>query len=127
MITEAKEATQQHNKKRKQNKADSTNKPESHNRHTKKLEEGIPNPNGKKTRVLIVGDSQLRRVDEKKLSNDRRDVKINCKPGMKIKQAISEAGKTNKGIIIVHAATNDAKSSTPERLCKDVIDTLQQI
>jgi len=46
---------------------------------------------------------------------------------MKIKQAISEAGETNKGIIIVHVATNHAKSSTPERLCKDVIDTLQQI
>ena len=27
---------------------------------------------------------------------------------MKIKQAISEAGKNNKGIIMVHAATNDA-------------------
>ena len=46
---------------------------------------------------------------------------------MKIKQTISEAGKNNKGIIIVHATTNDAKSSTPERLCKDVIDTLQQM
>ena len=77
--------------------------------------------------MLIVGNSQLRRVEEKKLSNDCRDVKINCKPGMKIKQAISEAGETNKGIIIVHVATNHAKSSTPERLCKDVIDTLQQI
>jgi len=65
LITEAKEATQQHNKKRKQKNANSTKKRESHNRHTEKLEEGIPNPNGKKTRVLIVGDSQLRRVDEK--------------------------------------------------------------
>ena len=46
---------------------------------------------------------------------------------MKIKQAISEAGKNNKRIIIGHAATNDANSSTPERLLKDVIDTLQQI
>ena len=99
---------------------------ESANRHTDKLEEGTPNPYGKKTQVLIV-DSQLRRVDEKKLSNYRHDVKINCKPGVKFKQAISKAGKNNKGIIIVHAATNDVKSSTPERLCTNVIDTLQQI
>ena len=46
---------------------------------------------------------------------------------MKIKQAVSTVGKSYKEIIIVHAATHDVKSSSPEQLCKDVIDTLNQI
>ena len=46
---------------------------------------------------------------------------------MKTKQAVSKVGKSDKEIIIVHAATNDVKSSSQEQLCKDVIDTLNQI
>eukprot|EP00112_Aurelia_sp_Birch-Aquarium-sp1_P025234 Seg83.3 transcript_id=Seg83.3/GoldUCD/mRNA.D3Y31 product="hypothetical protein" protein_id=Seg83.3/GoldUCD/D3Y31 len=99
---------------------------------TKKLGAGKPKGAGKqnkvkKVKVLIVGDSQLRRIDDSKLSNDHRDIEIACKPGRKIKQAVSKVGKSDKEIIIVHAATDDVKSSTPEQLCKDVIDTLNQI
>ena len=81
----------------------------------------------KKVKVLIVGDSRLRRIDDTKLSNDHHDIEINCEPGMNINQAVSKVGKSDKEIIIVHAATNDMKSSSPEQLCKDVIDTLNQI
>ena len=42
----------------------------------------------KKIKVLIVGDSQLRRIDDLELSNNHRDIQDNCKPGIKSKQAI---------------------------------------
>ena len=42
------------------------------------------NCNKKKFKVLINGDSQLRRVDESKLSNSHRDVEKRFQPGIGI-------------------------------------------
>ena len=81
----------------------------------------------KKFKVLIVGDSQLRRVDESKLSNSRRDVEKRFQPGMRIGQAVEKTGKSNSDVIIVHAATNNVASSTPEKLCEETVRTLKQI
>eukprot|EP00112_Aurelia_sp_Birch-Aquarium-sp1_P000031 Seg1000.11 transcript_id=Seg1000.11/GoldUCD/mRNA.D3Y31 product="hypothetical protein" protein_id=Seg1000.11/GoldUCD/D3Y31 len=85
------------------------------------------NSNKKKFKVLIVGDSQLRRVDESKLSNSHRDVEKRFQPGMRIGQAVDKAGKSNSDVIIVHAATNNVASSTPEKLCEETVRTLKQI
>ena len=85
------------------------------------------NTEEKKFKVLIVGDSQLRRVDESKLSNSRRDVEKRFQPGMRIGQAIDKAGKSNSDVIIVHAATNNVASSTPQKLCEETVRTLKQI
>ena len=131
-LSNASVANQKLNKKQHRNKNAVTDKQDSHQGKAKKAGERMRNDAGKqnkvkKIKVMIVGDSQLRRIDDSKLSNDHRDIEVNCKPGMKIKQAISKVGKSNKDIIIVHAATNDVKSSEPEQLCKDVIDTLNQI
>lgn len=132
LLSTASLANQKHNGKQNRNKNAAKNKQDPCQGETKKLGAGKPKGAGKqnkvkKVKVLIVGDSQLRRIDDSKLSNDHRDIEIACKPGMKIKQAVSKVGKSDKEIIIVHAATNDVKSSTPEQLCKDVIDTLNQI
>ena len=80
--------------------------------------------NKKKLKVLIVGDSQLRRVDESKLSNSHRDVEKRFQPGMRIGQAVDKTGKSNNNDdIIVHAATNNVASSTPEKLCNETLRT----
>ena len=118
----------------KQNKnKNATNKQDSHRRNTKKAANNnntsnVPNQTkAKKIKVLIAGDSQLRRIEDSKLSNDHRQVEIKCKPGMKIKQLVNKVGKCDKEIIIIHAATNDVKSNEPESLCEQVINTLKQI
>ena len=85
------------------------------------------NSNKKKFKVLIIGDSQLRRVDESKLSNSHRDVEKRFQPGMRIGQAVEKAGKSNSDVIIVHAATNNVASSTPEKLCEETVRTLKKI
>ena len=131
-LSNAKVATQKLNEPQNKNKNADINKQDYHQEKTKMVGERNPKDAGKqkkvkKLKVLIVEDSQLRRIDDTKLSNDHRDVEIDCKPGMKIKQAVSKVGKSDKEIIIVHAATNDAKSSAPEQLCKDVVNTLKQI
>ena len=46
---------------------------------------------------------------------------------MKIKQAVNKAGKTDSDVIIVHAATNDLRSSTPEKLASEITNTLKSI
>eukprot|EP00112_Aurelia_sp_Birch-Aquarium-sp1_P002341 Seg1257.2 transcript_id=Seg1257.2/GoldUCD/mRNA.D3Y31 product="hypothetical protein" protein_id=Seg1257.2/GoldUCD/D3Y31 len=85
------------------------------------------NSNKKKFKVLIVGDSQLRRVDEWKLSNSHRDVEKRFQPGMRIGQVVDKAGKSNSDVIIVHAATNNVASSTPGKLCEETVRTLKEI
>ena len=77
--------------------------------------------------MLIVGDSELQRVDAAKLSNEQRDVEIKYTRGMKINQAAQRAGKSNNDVIIVHVGTNNLNTSTPEQICKETIDMLDQI
>ena len=77
--------------------------------------------------MLIVGDSELQRVDAAKLSNEQRDVEIKYTRGMKINQAAQRAGKGNNDVIIVHVGTNNLNTSTPKQICKETIDILNQI
>ena len=88
---------------------------------------GKENGKGEKLKVMIVGDSQLRRVDESKLKNDQRVVEKRFKPGMKIKEAASLAGKSSSDVIIIHAGTNNVDNSSPEQLCEDVVETLNKV
>ena len=48
-------------------------------------------------------------------------------PGMRIGQAVGRAGKSNSDVIIVHAATNNVATSTPEKLCEETVGTLKQV
>ena len=49
-------------------------------------------------------------------------------PGMRMGQAVDKAGKSNNNdVIIVHAATNNVASSTPEKLCNETLRTLKQL
>ena len=111
-MSDASVADQEQTEKQNRCKNAARNKQGSHQGKTKKagerkLNDAEKQNKVKKVKVLIVGDSQLRRKDDTKLANDHRDIEINCKPGMKIKQAVRKVGKSDKEIIIVHAATND--------------------
>ena len=82
----------------------------------------------KKVKVLIVGDSNLRNVKEEKLTNDRRNVIVRFKPGMKIEEANKKVGSnTEFDVIIVHAGTNNLRDSTPKDLTETVVNTLNKI
>ena len=83
--------------------------------------------NRKKLKVTIVGDSQVKRLDQEKLCNQYRDVEILGQSGMRIKQAAAKTGKTDSDVIIVHAGTNNLSSISPEQLSTEVLDTLQKI
>ena len=48
-------------------------------------------------------------------------------PGMRIKEAVKQTGKVDSDVIIVHAATNNVASTTPQELCKETMDTLGAI
>ena len=113
------------------NSSGKTNRCNNQSTNKTRKEQHSSEPNGnnkKKIKVLIVGDSQLRRVDESKLSNSHREVEKRFQPGMRIGQAVDRAGKSNSNdVIIVHAATNNVASSTPEKLCEETVRTLKQI
>lgn len=82
----------------------------------------------RKTKVTIVGDSQLLRINEEKINNDKHhQVEIRTQSGMKIKQAVNKACKTDSDVIIVHAASNDLRSSAPEKLASEITNTLKSI
>ena len=83
--------------------------------------------NRQKLKVTIVGDSQVKRLDQEKPCNKYRDVEILGQSGMRIKQAAAKTGKTDSDIIIVHAGTNNLSSISPEQLSMEVLDTLQKI
>ena len=58
---------------------------------------------GKKLKVLVVGDSQLRQVKGEKLDNDHRNVEIRFKPGMKIEEVTKKVDTSEEwDVIIVH-------------------------
>ena len=82
----------------------------------------------KKVKVLIVGDSNLRNVKEEKLTNDRRNIIVRFKPGMKIEEANKKVGSnTEFDVIIVHAGTNNLRNSKPKDLTETVVNTLDKI
>ena len=61
----------------------------------------------KRIKVTIIGDSQLLRLDEKKLSNKHREVKIQAKSGMRLNQIVKNTGKTDSDVVIIHVGTNN--------------------
>ncbi len=77
-----------------------------------------------KIKVLLVGHSELRRVDASKLSNNQRDVEVKFTRGMKIKQAVQKTGKCEKDVIIVHVGTNNLSMGNPDKICKETMEML---
>ena len=61
------------------------------------------------------------------MENGHHSVEKNFKPGMKIKEAVKRTGKVDSGVIILHAATNNVASTTPQELCKETMERLREI
>lgn len=81
----------------------------------------------KSIKVTVVGDSQLLRLDENKLCNQHREVKIQGKSGMRLNQVVKSTGKTDSDVIIVHVGTNNLKTSSPEELSTGILASLKKI
>ena len=113
--------------KAKQNRRRKARKGKSQPGNERRAENEGESDESEKINVLIVGDSELQRVDASKLSNEQRDVEIKYTRGMKINQAAQKSGKSNNDVIIVHVGTNNLNTSTPEQICKETIDMLDQI
>ena len=83
---------------------------------------------GKKLKVLVVGDSQLRHVNGEKLENDHRDVEVRFKPGMKIEEAKKKADTSDEfDVIIVHAGTNNLRDNSPSDLAEVIVNTMETV
>ena len=82
--------------------------------------------NRKKLKATIVGDSQVKGLDQEKLCNQYRDVEILGQSGMRLEQAAAKTEKTDGDVIIVHAGTNNLSSTSPEQLSTEILDTLQK-
>ena len=83
---------------------------------------------GKRIKVFIVGDSNLRNVKEEKLSNDYRDVEIRFKPGMRIEEANKKVVVNKEfDVIIVHAGTNNLRDATSKDLTEKIVTTLDRV
>lgn len=123
--TVSKESKHQKEKKGKSTtKINNNSSIESENNPTTSTKQATCNTESKKIKVLIVGDSQLRNLNNEKMENEHHIVEKKYKPGMRMKEAVKQTGKVDSDVMIVHAATNNVAPTTPQELCKETMDTL---
>ena len=79
-------------------------------------------------KVLIIGDSQLRKINGEKLSTGYRSVDVKAKPGAKIEKMRNVNIKEDVNIVIVHAGTcNIRKQTTPDGLAEEIVSALRDM
>ena len=78
----------------------------------------------KKGTVLIMGDSMLHGIDEKKMSKNGF-VKVRCFPGSNMQPLISKRPST----VVIHVGTNDAgiKGATADKIIDKLLDLKKKI
>ena len=64
------------------------------------------------TKVKIIGDSQLRKINGEKLSKDRHLVRVEAMPGARIAQMKIVHIEKDTNAIIVHAGTCNIRKQT---------------
>ena len=67
-------------------------------------------------KILIVGDAQLKRIDENKLSNNSKTVKVTAVGGMRIENLTSHVEHDKWDNIIVHVGTNNLKEGNSMKI-----------
>ena len=80
--------------------------------------------------VLIIGDSQLRKIDGVTLSNNNHNhnVTVDAMPGARIARMKSTRINKDTDVVIVHAGTCNIKKQTdPEKLADEIVSTLRDI
>ena len=83
-----------------------------------------PNNKNKKIRMVAIGDSQLRNQDVSKLTNEHHTVEVIPDPGAKMK---GKQIDSDTDVILIHAGTNNVKSTEPEALADEVLETMKHI
>ena len=105
------------------NQPNATLKARKHRKTTSKAPRPPNNRNNStQKKMLTVGDSQLKRIDGNKLSNDSKSVKITAVGGMRIENLMSHVEHDKWDKIIVHIGTNDLK----ERNSMKITDKLDE-
>eukprot|EP00794_Sanderia_malayensis_P008603 gene8603-9531_t len=79
-------------------------------------------------KVVIIGDSQLRKIDGEKLSNDRQRVIVKAMPGSKVGKMKNVDIEADSNVVIIHAGTcNIKKQTNPENLADEIVSTLCEV
>ena len=79
-------------------------------------------------KVVIIGDSQLRKIDGEKLSNDCHRVTVKAMPGSKVGKMKNEDIEADTNVVIIHAGTcNIRKQTNPESLADEIVSTLCEV
>ena len=104
---------------------------ENNRNKTSQSNRSVPNERSRNPiHICMVGDSQLRRMDADKMSNNHHEVVLNAKSGMKVEEAanhVDSEADSEADVIIMHAGTNNLRDSTPEEVAEKVIKTFKKI
>ena len=73
-------------------------------------------------KMTVIGDSELRN-----LNGSNHTVKFIPDPGARIAKMKGKEIHSDTNVILIHAGTNDIKSTEPEALADEVLDTMMQI
>ena len=79
----------------------------------------------KPNETYIIGDSILNNINEKLLSNKRRNVKVYSLSGATtrdLKDFIRPLAETRPGKVIIHCGTNDIGDYSAEEITNNLID-----
>ena len=80
------------------------------------------------TKVKIIGDSQLRKINGEKLSRDRHSVRVEAMPGARIAQMNKIHIEKDTNVIVGHAGTcNIIKQTDPDELSDEIVPTLRVV
>ena len=80
-----------------------------------------------KRKVLIVGDSQLRKISGNKLTKHHNSVNVESMPGAKILKMREVNIDKDVNVVIIHAGTcNIRKQTNPEKLADEIVSTLKE-
>ena len=93
--------------------------------------EGTTTPNNRNNsapkKILIVGDSQLKRIDDNKLSNNSKSVKVTAVGGMRIENLMNHVEHDRWDNIIVHVGTNNLKEGDSMKITDKLDECLTYI
>ena len=83
--------------------------------------------NSTQKKILIVGDSQLKRINENKLSNNSKSVKVTAVGGIRIENLMSHVEHDKWDNIIAHVGTNNLKEGNSMKITDKLEECLTYI
>ena len=77
--------------------------------------------------MVVIGDSQLRNLDGNKLTNEHHTFQVISDPGARIAKMKGKQIDADTDVILIHAGTSNVKSTEPEALADEVLETMKHI